>query len=110
MLVSFWLVAPHCSAGRKQIVSENRKTQEEGPGHSSGPAGGGASGAGAPGAGPTTSSNRQPKQSREQRLLHLFATRPLVVAERAMKKIYGRQQRRSFSSSDGNRGGGGGRR
>ena len=57
----------------------------------------------------TTNSNRQPKRTREERLLHLYATRPLAVAERAMKHVFGRQQRRTFSSGPGGPGGGRGR-
>jgi hypothetical protein len=49
----------------------------------------------------TTNTNRQPKRTREERLLHLYATRPLAVAERAMKMLYGRRQQRSFSGGDG---------
>ena len=73
-------------------------------------------GAGAPpseGPRQTTNSNRQPKRTREERLLHLYATRPLAVAERAMKQYYGRRQQRSFSAGPpgggrgGPRGGGG---
>ena len=55
----------------------------------------------------TTGSNRQPKRTREERLLHLYATRPLAVAERAMKSLMGRSQRRSFGHGPG---GGGPRR
>jgi hypothetical protein len=68
-------------------------------------------GAGAPpsseGPRSTTNSNRQPKRTREERLLHLYATRPLAVAERAMKQYYGRRQQRSFSAGPpgGGRGG-----
>jgi hypothetical protein len=56
----------------------------------------------------TTNSNRQPKRTREERLLHLYATRPLAVAERAMKAFYGRRAQRSFSA--GPPGGGSGPR
>jgi hypothetical protein len=49
----------------------------------------------------TTNSNRQPKRTREERLLHLYATRPLAVAERAMKSFYGRRQQRSFGPGPG---------
>jgi hypothetical protein len=53
----------------------------------------------------TTGSNRQPKRTRDERLLHLYATRPLAVAERLMKQSMGRRQQRW----GGNRPGGGGR-
>ena len=49
----------------------------------------------------TVNTNRQPRRTREERLLHIYATRPLAVAERAMKQVFGRQRRSSFSHSSG---------